>query len=99
MGGRGRTWLQTAQAPRWALEAELSALEARLGWAAGLAGGGRRQDGQTSERSRGQWPLCVFPGQGSQAQGKRQCVGCGALDFGKPDVGRWTLRSGVEVRR
>lgn len=65
----------------------------------GTPGTGGRQHGQTSEEGRGQRPFCLFPGQGPQAQGSRArgCVwGGGVLVPGGPDVGPWTLRSGVE---
>lgn len=76
--------------------------ELRASSAAGLGRGapgtGGRHHGQTSEQGRGQRPFGLFPGQGSPAQGAVRGTACGPWGFGPwgPDVGPWTLRSGVE---
>lgn len=76
--------------------------EPRASSAAGLGSGapgtGGRHHGQASETGRGQRPFRLFPGQGSQAQGAVRGAACGPWGFGPwgPDVGPWTLRSGVE---
>lgn len=74
-------------------------LSARAGLRRGASRGADwRRHGQTPAKGRGPWLFSLVPGQGSQAQGQRKELACGLWGFGPgaPDVGRWTLRSGVE---
>lgn len=98
MGGTACTWVHTAQARLLGIGGELSEAAAQLG---GAAPGHRltlpRPEFRDGLGSAALLPLSRSgsPGAGWGAKG----TACGRWGFGlgSPDVGHWTLRSGVEL--